>query len=123
MVEVSIHRLRAKIDDAFERKLIHTLRGVGYVLEEREEPASLSMRLGLSVALMGAALVVLPQAALAYFSLTHELASLARSSLNGKLEQIQHRLKKIRYQCRHRQATAWTARPCCRPRQPTTCHL
>lgn len=56
------------------------------------KPASLSMRLGLSVALMGAALVVL-LAALAYFSLTHELASLARSSLNGKLEQIQHRLK------------------------------
>jgi hypothetical protein len=36
VVEVSIRRLRAKIDDAFERKLIHTLRGVGYVLEERE---------------------------------------------------------------------------------------
>lgn len=36
VVEVCIRRLRAKIDDAFERKLIHTLRGVGYVLEERE---------------------------------------------------------------------------------------
>jgi DNA-binding response OmpR family regulator len=34
--EVSIRRLRAKIDDPFERKLIHTLRGVGYVLEDRE---------------------------------------------------------------------------------------
>ena len=33
---VSIRRLRAKIDDPFERKLIHTLRGVGYVLEDRE---------------------------------------------------------------------------------------
>ncbi|QLL12519.1 heavy metal response regulator transcription factor [Pseudomonas chlororaphis] len=36
VVEVSIRRLRAKIDDPFESKLIHTLRGVGYVLEERD---------------------------------------------------------------------------------------
>ncbi|GFM79969.1 DNA-binding response regulator [Pseudomonas cichorii] len=36
VVEVSIRRLRAKIDDPFENKLIHTLRGVGYVLESRE---------------------------------------------------------------------------------------
>ncbi|MNP68189.1 Transcriptional activator protein CzcR [compost metagenome] len=36
VVEVSIRRLRAKIDDPFDRKLIHTLRGVGYVLEARE---------------------------------------------------------------------------------------
>ena len=35
-VTVHIRRLRAKIDDPFERKLIHTLRGVGYVLEDRE---------------------------------------------------------------------------------------
>jgi two-component system copper resistance phosphate regulon response regulator CusR len=35
VVEVSIRRLRAKIDDPFETKLIHTLRGVGYVLEKR----------------------------------------------------------------------------------------
>lgn len=36
VVEVSIRRLRAKIDDPFETKLIHTLRGVGYVLEARK---------------------------------------------------------------------------------------
>ncbi|MBD0679923.1 heavy metal response regulator transcription factor [Pseudomonas sp. PSB11] len=36
VVEVSIRRLRAKIDDPFESKLIHTLRGVGYVLESRK---------------------------------------------------------------------------------------
>ncbi|MBK5512798.1 MULTISPECIES: heavy metal response regulator transcription factor [unclassified Pseudomonas] len=36
VVEVSIRRLRAKIDDPFDNKLIHTLRGVGYVLEARE---------------------------------------------------------------------------------------
>ena len=35
VVEVSIRRLRAKIDDPFNDKLIHTLRGVGYVLEAR----------------------------------------------------------------------------------------
>jgi len=27
--------LRAKVDEPFERKLIHTVRGVGYVLEDR----------------------------------------------------------------------------------------
>ncbi len=36
VVEVAIRRLRAKIDDPFEVKLIHTVRGVGYVLELRE---------------------------------------------------------------------------------------
>lgn len=35
VVDVSIRRLRAKIDEPFEKKLIHTLRGVGYVLEDR----------------------------------------------------------------------------------------
>lgn len=36
VVEVAIRRLRAKIDDDFEPKLIHTLRGMGYVLEVPE---------------------------------------------------------------------------------------
>ena len=35
VIDVAIRRLRSKIDDPFETKLIHTLRGVGYVLEER----------------------------------------------------------------------------------------
>jgi len=35
VVDVHIRRLRAKVDDAFKQKLIHTVRGVGYVLEER----------------------------------------------------------------------------------------
>jgi two-component system, OmpR family, copper resistance phosphate regulon response regulator CusR len=35
VVEVAVRRLRAKIDDPFEHKLIHTVRGVGYVLEGR----------------------------------------------------------------------------------------
>jgi two-component system copper resistance phosphate regulon response regulator CusR len=33
VVEVAIRRLRSKVDDHFEPKLIHTLRGMGYVLE------------------------------------------------------------------------------------------
>jgi len=35
VVEVAVRRLRAKIDDPFEAKLIHTVRGFGYVMEER----------------------------------------------------------------------------------------
>jgi two-component system copper resistance phosphate regulon response regulator CusR len=34
VVDVAVRRLRAKIDDPFERKLLRTIRGVGYVLEE-----------------------------------------------------------------------------------------
>jgi two-component system, OmpR family, copper resistance phosphate regulon response regulator CusR len=34
-VDVHIRRLRSKVDDPFPRKLIHTVRGTGYVLEER----------------------------------------------------------------------------------------
>lgn len=33
VIEVAIRRLRAKVDDGFEPKLIHTARGMGYVLE------------------------------------------------------------------------------------------
>ncbi|MFP8966729.1 heavy metal response regulator transcription factor [Pokkaliibacter sp. CJK22405] len=36
VVEVAIRRLRAKIDDPFTVKLIHTARGMGYCLEHRE---------------------------------------------------------------------------------------
>jgi two-component system copper resistance phosphate regulon response regulator CusR len=35
VIEVAIRRLRLKIDDEFPHKLIHTVRGMGYVLEER----------------------------------------------------------------------------------------
>jgi two-component system copper resistance phosphate regulon response regulator CusR len=34
VVDVHIRRLRSKIDDPFECKLIHTVRGAGYVLEK-----------------------------------------------------------------------------------------
>ncbi|OFC72218.1 heavy metal response regulator transcription factor [Alteromonas confluentis] len=35
VVEVAVKRLRAKIDTPFATKLLHTVRGMGYVLEER----------------------------------------------------------------------------------------
>jgi len=35
VVDVAVRRLRAKIDDPFPVKLVHTIRGIGYVLEER----------------------------------------------------------------------------------------
>lgn len=35
VIDVAIRRLRGKVDDPFEQKLIHTVRGVGYVLENR----------------------------------------------------------------------------------------
>lgn len=34
VVEVAVRRLRAKIDDGFDLKLIRTVRGMGYVLED-----------------------------------------------------------------------------------------
>ncbi|AOI72630.1 heavy metal response regulator transcription factor IrlR [Burkholderia ubonensis] len=36
VVDSAIRRLRSKIDDAYEPKLIHTVRGMGYVLEARD---------------------------------------------------------------------------------------
>lgn len=33
VIDVAVRRLRAKVDDGFEHKLIHTARGMGYVLE------------------------------------------------------------------------------------------
>ena len=36
VVDVAVRRLRAKIDDAFDPKLIRTVRGMGYVLEAPE---------------------------------------------------------------------------------------
>ncbi len=35
LVDVTIRRLRKKVDEPFQQKLIHTVRGLGYVLEER----------------------------------------------------------------------------------------
>ncbi len=35
VVEVAVRRLRVKLDDPFDQKLLHNVRGMGYVLEER----------------------------------------------------------------------------------------
>ncbi|WP_029133722.1 heavy metal response regulator transcription factor [Sedimenticola selenatireducens] len=37
VIDVAIRRLRSKIDDPFEPKLIHTVRGMGYMLETSGE--------------------------------------------------------------------------------------
>lgn len=37
VIDVAVRRLRGKADDPFPEKLIHTVRGVGYVLEDRRE--------------------------------------------------------------------------------------
>ncbi len=37
VIEVAVRRLRAKVDEPFEPKLIRTVRGMGYVLEVPEE--------------------------------------------------------------------------------------
>ena len=35
VVDVVVRRLRAKVDDPFKKKLVHTIRGVGYALKAR----------------------------------------------------------------------------------------
>ncbi|MCG7391190.1 MAG: heavy metal response regulator transcription factor [Pantoea sp.] len=37
VIDVAVRRLRSKVDDGFSPKLIHTVRGIGYVLEMRDE--------------------------------------------------------------------------------------
>lgn len=56
------------------------------------KPGRLSLRLGLSVTLMGATLVLL-LACLAVLALDHELDSRARKSLGAKMTQIEHGLR------------------------------
>jgi two-component system copper resistance phosphate regulon response regulator CusR len=37
VVDVAVRRLRAKLDDPFDTKLIHTIRGVGYLFDTRAD--------------------------------------------------------------------------------------
>ncbi len=37
VIEVAVRRLRAKLDDPYAVKLLHTVRGMGYVLEMRDQ--------------------------------------------------------------------------------------
>ncbi|HEY4317298.1 MAG TPA: heavy metal response regulator transcription factor [Herbaspirillum sp.] len=47
VVEVAIKRLRGKIDAPFSQKLLHTIRGMGYVLEVRKDsPAAAGVNMG-----------------------------------------------------------------------------
>ena len=39
VIDVAVRRLRVKIDEGFDAKLIHTVRGMGYVLETSAESA------------------------------------------------------------------------------------
>ncbi|WP_312514822.1 winged helix-turn-helix domain-containing protein, partial [Stutzerimonas nitrititolerans] len=36
VIEVAVRRLRAKVDDDFDHKLIHTVRGMGYMMDAPE---------------------------------------------------------------------------------------
>lgn len=36
VVDVAVRRLRSKLDEPFDRPLLHTVRGMGYVLELRD---------------------------------------------------------------------------------------
>jgi DNA-binding winged helix-turn-helix (wHTH) protein len=40
VLDVHVRRLRAKVDDPFPTKLIRTVRGVGYVLDDPAAPIS-----------------------------------------------------------------------------------
>jgi len=40
IVDVYIRHLRSKIDDRFPQKLIHTVRGIGYMIEAPEKSMS-----------------------------------------------------------------------------------
>jgi DNA-binding response OmpR family regulator len=39
VIDVHVNRLRRKVDRDFDRKLIHTAKGIGYVVEDRGETA------------------------------------------------------------------------------------
>jgi two-component system copper resistance phosphate regulon response regulator CusR len=38
VIDVHVARLRKKIDDQFQQKLVHTVRGVGFVVREEQDP-------------------------------------------------------------------------------------
>ena len=40
IVDVYIRHLRSKIDDKFTAKMIHTVRGIGYMLDVAESPTA-----------------------------------------------------------------------------------
>ncbi len=42
IIEVAVRRLRSKMDNLNHRRLIHTVRGVGYILEDRQNASGLT---------------------------------------------------------------------------------
>ncbi|WP_431053018.1 heavy metal response regulator transcription factor [Roseateles sp. L2-2] len=46
VVEVAVRRLRGKLDVPFDRPLLHTVRGMGYVLEDRPQDSDVSAGAG-----------------------------------------------------------------------------
>ena len=40
VVEVAMRRLRVKVDAPYDNKLLHTVRGMGYLLESRDVPGA-----------------------------------------------------------------------------------
>jgi DNA-binding response OmpR family regulator len=41
-IDVHVNHLRNKVDRGFDRKLLHTVKGIGYVLEDRSSPHAAS---------------------------------------------------------------------------------
>ncbi len=98
VIEVAVRRLRAKVDDAFEPKLIRTVRGMGYVLEA-VEPAptmsrgpSLTARLAALFAALTATLLVLAALLLGRMLDAH-FHELDVHELHGKLVLIRNTLR------------------------------
>ena len=50
LIDVHINRLRKKIDHGYPRRLIHTVKGAGYILELRDEDSDAAGNRGHAVA-------------------------------------------------------------------------
>ena len=98
IVDVLVSRLREKIDRPFETKLLHTVRGVGYVLADvtyrRASLPTSSRAFGLRLALWYATLFVVGSIAivfLTYFLTAASLAQRDRQIIHAKLGRVRRR--------------------------------
>lgn len=93
VVDVAIRRLRAKVDDPFEHKLIHTLRGMGYDAGHggpmMRWPASLAARLVLAFVLV-AGVMLTGAGTYLYYALNAQLRATDDAMLLGKIVQLRH---------------------------------
>ena len=83
VIDVYIRYLRRKVDDPFENKLIHTRRGVGYVLAASPEP-SIRWRIVLAVFL----LVAVPGRGPVLYVLSRVQHSCVRRSTRASIEDL-----------------------------------